>query len=80
MVLPLQRATSQSFAWELMILFSQLRLPKDLLTEQGMLFLSKLMVDLCRLLQLQQIKTSVYHLQRNGLVVHFNQTLKRMLH
>lgn len=48
--LPLQRATSQPFTWELMMLFSRLRIPKDLLTDQCMFFLSKIMVDLCQLL------------------------------
>ncbi|KAI2667949.1 Retrovirus-related Pol polyprotein from transposon 17.6 [Labeo rohita] len=37
------------------------------------------MADLCRLLKIQQLRTSVYHPQTDGLVERFNQTLKRML-
>lgn len=41
--------------------------------------MSKLMADICRLLQIKQILTPVYHPQTDGLVERFNQTLKRML-
>lgn len=54
-------------------------IPKDLLTDQGILFISMLMSDLCLLLQLKKIRTSVHHPQTDGLVERFNQTLKRML-
>lgn len=37
------------------------------------------MADLCQLLQFKQLRTSVYHPQTDGLVEHFNQTLKQML-
>lgn len=37
------------------------------------------MADLCQLLQGSHLKTSVYHLQTDGLVECFNQTLKQML-
>lgn len=54
-------------------------IPKDLLTNQGMHFISKLMGDLCWLLQIKHLQTSSYHPQTNGLVKHFGQTLKRMI-
>ncbi len=41
--------------------------------------MSRLMADLCRLLQVRQIKTTLYHPQTDGLVERFNQTLKQML-
>lgn len=37
------------------------------------------MAGLCKLLQVKHLHTSVYHPQTDGLVEHFNQTLKRML-
>ncbi|KAL1282357.1 hypothetical protein QQF64_001160 [Cirrhinus molitorella] len=42
-------------------------------------FMSQLMADLCRLLGLKQLRTTVYHPQTDGLVERFNQTLKQML-
>ncbi|KAL1277201.1 hypothetical protein QQF64_023874 [Cirrhinus molitorella] len=37
------------------------------------------MADLCRLLKVKQLRTTVYHPQMDGLVERFNQTLKQML-
>ncbi|XP_053473735.1 uncharacterized protein LOC128603132 [Ictalurus furcatus] len=76
---PLRKATSQNIARELVLLFSRVGITKDVLTDQGTPFVSKLMADLCRLLQVKHLKTSVYHPQTDGLVERFNQTLKRML-
>uniref|UniRef100_A0A9J7Z8P6 Integrase catalytic domain-containing protein n=1 Tax=Cyprinus carpio carpio TaxID=630221 RepID=A0A9J7Z8P6_CYPCA len=42
-------------------------------------FMSRLMADLCTLLKVKQLRTSVYHPQTDGLVERFNQTLKQML-
>lgn len=42
-------------------------------------YVSKLMSNLCWLLHVKQIQTSVYYPQTYGLVKRFNQTLKRML-
>lgn len=42
-------------------------------------FISKLTVDLCRLLQVKHLRTSLYHPQMDDLVERFNQTLKQML-
>ncbi len=48
-------------------------------TDQGTPFMSRLMADLCRLLNVKQLRTTVYHPQTDGLVERFNQTLKQML-
>ncbi|KAL0148983.1 hypothetical protein M9458_055787 [Cirrhinus mrigala] len=45
----------------------------------GTPFMSRLMADLCRLLRVKQLRTTVYHPQTDGLVERFNQTLKQML-
>lgn len=37
------------------------------------------MADLCKLLQVKHLGTSVYHPETDGLVERFNQTLKRIL-
>lgn len=48
---------------ELELLFSHVGIPKDILTNQGTSFVSRLMGDLCQLLQVKELRTSVYHLQ-----------------
>lgn len=62
-----------------MLLFSWVEITKDLLTNQGTPFISRLMVDLCLLLQVKCLKTSLYHPQTDGLMERFNQILKCML-
>lgn len=46
--------------------------------DQGTPFMSKLISDLCCLLQVH-LHTSVYHLHTDGLVECYNQMLKQML-
>uniref|UniRef100_A0A9J7WVK0 ribonuclease H n=1 Tax=Cyprinus carpio carpio TaxID=630221 RepID=A0A9J7WVK0_CYPCA len=41
--------------------------------------MSRVMADLCKLLKIKQLRTTVYHPQTDGLVERFNQTLKLML-
>ncbi len=77
--IPLRKATSKAIAQELFLLCSRVGIPSEILTDQGTPFMSRLMADLCRLLQVRQIKTTVYHPQTDGLVERFNQTLKQML-
>lgn len=72
-------ATYYPITKEQMLLFSQVGIPMDLLSDDGIPFISKLMQDSCSLLQVNQFKLSVYHLQTDGLAKDFNQTLKKML-
>uniref|UniRef100_A0A3B1KDF6 Gypsy retrotransposon integrase-like protein 1 n=1 Tax=Astyanax mexicanus TaxID=7994 RepID=A0A3B1KDF6_ASTMX len=76
---PLRKATSKAIAKELVLLMSRVGIPKEILTDQGTPFVSKLMNDLCRLLQVKRLTTSVWHPQTDGLVERFNQTLKKTL-
>ncbi|XP_035255606.1 uncharacterized protein LOC118217726 [Anguilla anguilla] len=76
---PLRVATSKAIARELVHLVSRVGIPKEILTDQGTPFMSKVMADTCHLLRVQHLRTSVYHPQTDGLVERFNQTLKRML-
>lgn len=73
---PLWKATTGMIEKELLLLFSRMGIPKEILTDEGMPFMSKLMIDLCRLLQVKHLRTSVYYPQTDGLVKRFNQTLK----
>ena len=54
-------------------------LPKKILTDQGHNFESQLVADLCELIEVQKIQTSLYHLQTNGQCERFNSTLINML-
>nr|XP_040038942.1 uncharacterized protein LOC120822984 [Gasterosteus aculeatus aculeatus] len=76
---PLRKATAKAIAKELFLLYSRVGIPAEILTDQGSPFMSRLMADLCALLKVKQLRTSVYHPQTDGLVERFNQTLKRML-
>ncbi len=77
--IPLRKATSKAIEQELFLLASRVGIPKEILTDQGTPFMSRTMADLCHLLKVKQLRTTVYHPQTDGLVERFNQTLKQML-
>ena len=77
--LPLRAATAKAVARELMLLFSRVGIAKEVLTDQGSCFMSRVMKELLSFLQVKQLRTSVYHPQTDGLVERFNRTLKQML-
>ncbi|KAL1269051.1 hypothetical protein QQF64_031340 [Cirrhinus molitorella] len=77
--IPLRKATAKNIAQELFLLCTRVSIPSEILTDQGTPFMSKLMADLCRLLRVKQLRTTVHHSQTDGLVERFNQTLKQML-
>lgn len=68
-----------AIAQELFLLCSRVGIPTEILTDQGMPFVSQVIADLCRLLKVKHLRTSVYHPQTDGLVERFNKTLKQML-
>ncbi|KAI2646018.1 Retrovirus-related Pol polyprotein [Labeo rohita] len=77
--IPLRKATAKNIAQELFLLCTRVGIPSEILTDQGTPFMSRLMADLCRLLRVKQLRTTIYHPQTDGLVERFNQTLKQML-
>uniref|UniRef100_A0A8C5PW96 Gypsy retrotransposon integrase-like protein 1 n=1 Tax=Leptobrachium leishanense TaxID=445787 RepID=A0A8C5PW96_9ANUR len=76
---PLRNPTSKAIARELFFMFLRTGLPREILTDQGTPFMSRVMADVCKLFQIKQLRTSVYHPQTDGLVERFNKTLKMML-
>lgn len=54
-------------------------IPRELLSDRGAAFLSKLMADVYKLLGLKKVNTTAYHPQTDGLVERFNRTLTDML-
>ena len=53
--------------------------PRQLLSERGPSFLSKLLLEICSVMGVKKVNTSAYHPQTNGLVERFNRTLIDML-
>ena len=53
--------------------------PEALLSERGTYLLSHLMQDICKMLSIVKLNTTAYHLQCDGMVEHFNRTLKTIL-
>ena len=76
---PLKAIDAPHVTEELMKFFSWVGVPKEILTDQGTNFMSKLLTELYRMLHIQPIHTSPYHPQTDGLVERFNRTLKAML-
>lgn len=53
--------------------------PKELLSDRGSAFLSKVMCEVYNLLGIHKVSTTAYHPQTDGLVERFNRTLTDML-
>ena len=64
---------------ELVAVFARVGIPDEILSDQGTNFMSTLLEEVYRLLQVKRIRTSPYHPQTDGLVERFNGTLKMML-
>ena len=59
--------------------FMRFSIPEKLHSDQGRQFESKLIVEICYLLNIEKTRTTLYHLQSDGLVERFNRTLLDML-
>ena len=77
--IPLKKFTAPEIAEKLVEYFSRHGIPKEILSDQGTNFTSALLKELYQMIGASPIQTSPYHLQTDGLVERFNQTLKQML-
>ena len=77
--IPMKAVDAEHVAEELVTMFSRVGVPSEILIDQGTNFMSKLLSELYQLLHVQQIRTSPYHPQTDGLVIRFNKTLKSTL-
>lgn len=77
--IPLHSIDAETITEELVQFFSRVGIPKEILTDQGTTFTSKLLAEMYRLLHKNPIQTSPYHPQTDGVVEGFNQMLKAML-
>ena len=53
--------------------------PAQLLSDRGAAFLSQLMKEVCKVLEVEKVNSTAYHPQIDGLVERFNRTLTSML-
>ena len=77
--IPLSSTEAPKIAKELILLFSRVRIPEEILTDQGANFMSTMLNEVYHTLQITRIRTTPYHPQTDGLVERFNGTLKSML-
>ena len=77
--IPLRSIEAKKIANELVKLFSRVGIPKEILTDQGSNFTSKLLKEIYQMLSIKGVTTSPYHPQTDGLVERFNGTLKSMI-
>ena len=77
--IPLPSTEAPRIVKELVLLFSRVGVPEEVLTDQGPNFMSALLSEVYRALQIRRIRTTPYHPQTDGLVECFNGTLKSMI-
>ena len=77
--IPLPSVEASRIARELILLFTRVGVPQEVLTDQGTNFMSALLEDIYQALHIRRIRTTPYHPQTDGLVERFNATLKSML-
>ena len=75
----LQKNDSQGIAGELLVLFTRVGTPEEILTDCGTNFVSRLMQELHKLMGVKGIKMTPYHPESDGMFERSNSTLKMML-
>ena len=75
----LKNIDTVTVAEALMDMWSQVGVPRSVLSDRGTQFMSEVMKEVHRLLSIEGKSTSPYHAQCNGLVERFNGTLKTMV-
>lgn len=77
--IPLRSIYSKSVADALILIFSRVGIPRELVSDQASNFIGQLMTHFYNEFGIIKIQTSVYHPEANGLVERFNGTIKSML-
>ena len=63
---PLRRVDAETVAEAIMEIFSRTGTPEEKLTDQGTVFVGRLMTQLCQKWGIRRLKTSAYHPQTDG--------------
>ncbi|XP_047469564.1 uncharacterized protein LOC125025584 [Penaeus chinensis] len=77
--LPLKEIDSISVAEALLVIFSRVGIPREILSDRGRQFVSQLMGELHKLLGVKPLFTTPYHPSGNGRVERLHATLKASL-
>ena len=77
--IPLKGVTARAVAQGMVQIFSRTGIPLELLSDQGPQFVGSLVTHLCKDLHIDQMKTTPYHPQTNGVVERMHGTLGAML-
>ena len=77
--IPLRNVDECSVASAMVEVFSRTGIPSEILTDQGSVFVGKLMKQMCQLLNITPIKTSPYHPETDGLLERWHADLLSML-
>ena len=73
------RIETERVAEALLDVFSRVGFPTEILSDKGSQFTSDLMKEVCRLISLKQLFTTLYNPKCNGLCERMNGVLKSML-
>ena len=74
--IPLKSIETEVVAEALLDMYSRLGIPKQVLTDRGSQFTSRVMQEVNRLLSIKSLTTTPYHAMCNGLVERYNGVLK----
>ena len=77
--IPLRSTTARAVATGLLDIFSRVGIPLQILSDQGAQFTGKVMQHLCEALSIDQIKSTPYHPEGNGVVERMHGPLCAML-
>lgn len=77
---PLPAVTSRDFV-DILVkhIVSRFGIPRQIHTDQGTNFTSRIVEDFCRSMNIAKTRTTSYHPEGNGVVERFNKTMKEML-
>ena len=77
--IPLRKITARAISEAMMPVFSRIGLPLQILSDQSSQFTGKLAKDVCKLLQIERVRTTAYHPPTNEMIERFHGTFESML-
>ncbi|GFO17205.1 gypsy retrotransposon integrase-like protein 1 [Plakobranchus ocellatus] len=75
----LKETTTEMVAEALLTIYARLGIPKEILSDHGPQFISDLMNQVCRLMGIKHVYSSIFHPSSNGMCERINGVIKAML-